>query len=58
MSLPCPCGLTQEKLDEKGWLDNNQECTARYRDANGAVQVCGRLYTEHPHTLAGENILL
>jgi hypothetical protein len=48
-----PCGLTQQKLDEKGWLDKNQECTSRYRDAHGVVQICGKLYTDHLHAPPG-----
>ena len=46
----CPCGLTQEKLDAHGWVNNQTGyCTAIYEDENGVIKTgCGKLYSKHP----------
>jgi hypothetical protein len=48
-TTPCPCGLTQEKLDSHGWVNNSTGlCTAIFK-LNGIVKTgCGELYTDHP----------
>eukprot|EP01035_Chromulina_nebulosa_P027432 gene27432-36085_t len=37
------CGLTQEKLDEKSWINSDQKCTAK---CAGGVE-CSKYYSEH-----------
>jgi len=45
-----PCGLSQETLDRKGWVDHKQQCIARISGG-----VCGALYTAHVSTQPTEN---
>ena len=45
---PCPCGLTQEKLDAHADFLNGQICKAEYTTADGNIDVCGRRYADHP----------
>jgi hypothetical protein len=40
------CKLTQQKLDEKNWL-NGQLCTAIYTDQDGNIKTCGNPYADH-----------
>ena len=42
-----PCGLSQEKLDAHGWVEN-QCCTALVEGVNGNRSRCNSLYTSHP----------
>ena len=39
--------LTQEKLDKKNWIDDNQCCIAKYKDELGILHICGDLYANH-----------
>ena len=43
------CGLTQAKLDEKGWINSDQKCTAK---CAGGVE-CSKYYSEHSATQTG-----
>jgi hypothetical protein len=38
------CDLSQEKLDQKGWVNNQQKCTAK---CAGGIE-CTKYYSEHP----------
>lgn len=50
--MSCPCGLTRGNLDANPqFVNENQECITRYK-VNGAIQVCGELYSSHPSAQA------
>ena len=46
------CGLTQAKLDEKGWINSDQKCTAK---CAGGVE-CSKYYSEHSATQTGNSV--
>ena len=53
--MTTPCGLTQEKLDDHNWVDEEGECTAPFKNANGERQRgCGELYASHPSSAQGK----
>ena len=52
--MTTPCGLTKEELRELKWVDEEGECTAPFKNANGERQRgCGELYASHPSSAQG-----
>jgi hypothetical protein len=48
MSLPCPCGLTQDELDRRALVGPGGVCTAF--KIGSRTETCGELLADHPLT--------
>ena len=56
ITMTTPCGLTQEDLKARDWkwVDEEGECRAPFKNANGERQKgCGEPYASHPSSAQG-----